>query len=276
MRAQLTRCMGVMTMGIGAFTLLGRGADSSEKWMGFAAYPGARELCNEVVLGQSEKGRAEIHWRSFASRDAPAGVVAFYAKREGKNAQRSSDSIEVRRGADQILSVYSASKTGVPSCASKPNSEEKTIIMVSIRRQRPPEFMHGNALQSQICRPMFEYDGLERVERGIISFFVRDWSYSAGRPLGEQHWRPSEALQSVPGIRTFIVRQIVIGEPHSQHGANRAEIGRCVLDNTQLPGIAFMVPGSWWEGDFTTAIVRPFGHGQHPYGRPHSEGARFR
>jgi hypothetical protein len=134
MRARLTTCMGVMTMGIGVFTLLGRGADSSEKWMGFVAYPGARELCNEVVLGQSEKGRSEIHWRSFASRDAPAGVVAFYAKREGKNAQRSSDSIEVRRGADQILSVYSASKTGVPSCASKPNSEEKTIIMVSIRR----------------------------------------------------------------------------------------------------------------------------------------------
>jgi hypothetical protein len=123
-----------MAMVVSAFTLLVGGADSSEKWLGFAAYPGARELCNEVVLGQSEKGRVEIHWRSFASRDAPADVIAFYARREGNNAQRSSDSIEVRHGSDQILAVYSASKTGVPSCASKPNSEEKTIIMVSVRR----------------------------------------------------------------------------------------------------------------------------------------------
>lgn len=124
MRARLTTCilLGVMAMG----------APPPEKWLEFAAYPGARELCNEVVLGLSDKRQVEVHWRSFVSRDAPADVIAFYAKREGKNAQRSSDSIEVRRGANQSLEVYPASKTGVPSCASKPKSEEKTIIIVSV------------------------------------------------------------------------------------------------------------------------------------------------
>ena len=123
----------VLGVGIGVFAFPGRGADSSGDWMGFAPYPGARQLCSEVVLGLSGSKQVEIHWRSFASRDATADVIKFYASREGKNAERSSDSLEVRRGADHTLSVYPASKAGAPSCASKPNSAEKTVIIVSTR-----------------------------------------------------------------------------------------------------------------------------------------------
>lgn len=129
MRARLMTFMVLVVTSIGD----GSFAASSGKWMGFTEYPGARELCDEVVRGQGDKGPVEIHWRSFTSGDALADVIAFYARREGKNAQRSSDSLEVHRGADHILSAYAASKKDVPSCASKPNAGEKTIIMVSVR-----------------------------------------------------------------------------------------------------------------------------------------------
>lgn len=121
-------------MGLGVCTLPGQGAPPSGKWLDFTPYPGARELCNEVVTGHGGKGPVEIHWHSFASRDALADVIEFYARREGKNAERTSDSLDVHHGTNQILSVYSASKTGVPGCASKPNSVEKAIIIVSVQR----------------------------------------------------------------------------------------------------------------------------------------------
>jgi len=136
MNARMTAfvVLGVTAMTVAGLRLQGQGGASSGKWLGFTAYPGVRDLCDEVVRGQSEKGPVEIHWRSFASRDATADVIAFYAKREGKNARRSTDSIEIRRDADYILSAYPASRTGVPSCSVKANSEEKTIIVVSVRR----------------------------------------------------------------------------------------------------------------------------------------------
>ena len=73
-------------------------------------------------------------------------------------------------------------------------------------------------------------------ELAIILFFVRNWSYSDGSDLiAEQHWR---ALRHPPCIRTFFVRQSVIGESPSliqNVAAKWAEIGRC------MPHI---VPGS--------------------------------
>jgi hypothetical protein len=68
-------------------------------------------------------------------------------------------------------------------------------------------------------------------ELAIILFFVRNWSYSDGSDLiAEQHWR---ALRHPPCIRTFFVRQSVIGESPSliqSVTAKWAEIGRCMSD----------------------------------------------
>jgi hypothetical protein len=133
MRARLTTFIlsGVLAIGAGIFTLQCRGAADAGKWLGFPAYPGARELCNEHVLALSGKTQHEVHWLSFASRDATADVISFYAGREGKNAQRSSDSFEVHHGADHTLTVQPASKAVAPSCSSKPRADEKTVIVVS-------------------------------------------------------------------------------------------------------------------------------------------------
>jgi hypothetical protein len=117
-------CLGTMAMGFAP----------AEKWLGFPEYPGARDLCNEFVLGQGDKGRVEIHWRSFATRDKTTDVIAFYIRREGKNVETKADTLQVRHGADHILSVYPSSKTGVPGCSAKPLADEKTLIMVSVRR----------------------------------------------------------------------------------------------------------------------------------------------
>ena len=103
--------------------------------MGFAAYPGARELCDQYVVGSSAHRRVEIHWRSFASRDAFADVAAFYVKREPKNAERKSDSLEVHHGANQILTVSTASNKELPSCATKPKPTERSVIVVSAKTE---------------------------------------------------------------------------------------------------------------------------------------------
>jgi hypothetical protein len=121
----------VLAAGIGIFAL--QCGAAPEKWLGFDAYSGARGLCNEHVLGSSGSKRVEIHWQSFASRDATADVIDFYARREGKNVQRSADSLEVRHGEDYVLTVQPASKGGGPSCSTKPNTDEKTLIIVSER-----------------------------------------------------------------------------------------------------------------------------------------------
>jgi len=101
--------------------------------MGFAAYPGARELCNQHVLGASQGKRVEIQWRSFASGDTLADVTAFYIKRDAKNAQRKSGSLEVHHGEGRILTASPASNAELPSCSSKPKTTEKSVIVVSTK-----------------------------------------------------------------------------------------------------------------------------------------------
>jgi hypothetical protein len=132
MRARLASwtCVAAATLAAAALVQCRRAAPGD--WMGFAPYPGTRELCQQRVYGESQGRRVEIHWRSFATRDSPTDVIAFYARREGRKAERSGDTLEVHHGADHNLSVYPASKTDIPSCDSRPNSEERTVILVSL------------------------------------------------------------------------------------------------------------------------------------------------
>jgi hypothetical protein len=105
-----------------------------EKWFGFTPYPGARKLCEQAVDGWSSTGPVGFVWRSYATRDATAQVIAFYAKAEGRNAEVEGKSLIVRRGqkkVERVLSVHAASATDYPSCDSKPRPGEKTVIIVS-------------------------------------------------------------------------------------------------------------------------------------------------
>lgn len=100
---------------------------NSTSWFGFAAYPGARELCTESVLGT--RGQ-EILWRSFATRDDLNRVTAFYSKKDTATPVKSNGSIELRHGDDIILSIHSAAGD-YPKCDQKARAGEKTVIVVS-------------------------------------------------------------------------------------------------------------------------------------------------
>jgi hypothetical protein len=100
-------------------------------WLGFARCPRARDLCEQWVLGSSQERRVEIHWREFATRDEPARVAAFYARKDHAAAEKNDDgSITLRHGEDRVLSIYAASGH-YPTCERKARADEKTVILVS-------------------------------------------------------------------------------------------------------------------------------------------------
>ena len=75
----------------------------------------------------------EIHWITFATRDAPEDVIAFYSKKASGNVEVEGKSITIRRGSpvDAVLSVRATSEAHYHTCANQARPEEKTIIDVS-------------------------------------------------------------------------------------------------------------------------------------------------
>lgn len=116
-----------------AFLFLAMSAEAKkkERWFSFAAYPGARLLCDEHVSGNS----MHISWRSYASKDPVARVVAFYEKDQGIKAQAGDkDDFKIRAPArdDDIVTIYPAARVDdFPTCTTKPAAGEKAIILMS-------------------------------------------------------------------------------------------------------------------------------------------------
>ena len=138
---QPTRRQGKVQPGPGAFLLALSiwtltAQNNGREWNGFAAYPGARQLCDQSAMGQPGGALMEIHWRSHATPDATAKVIAFYEKTKVKDVEKSSDSVTFRLDEDTRLSVYAASAAHYPTCENKPKSDEKTIIVVSRATRR--------------------------------------------------------------------------------------------------------------------------------------------
>lgn len=125
MRAVLLLCCA-------ALTVLAQG---NTEWYGFAPYPGARQLCDQVVMEQISLHAMEIHWHSYATADDMAKVVAFYEK-QVKDVEKSSDSVTFRLDKDTTLSVHPATSSAYPKCDSKPKSGEKTVIVASHATRR--------------------------------------------------------------------------------------------------------------------------------------------
>lgn len=110
--------------------------NNGREWNGFAAYPGARQLCDQSVMGQAGGAMMEIHWRSYATPDATAKVIAFYEKTKVKDVEKDSDSVTFRLDEDTRLSVYAATAAHYPTCENQPKSDEKTVIVVSRATRR--------------------------------------------------------------------------------------------------------------------------------------------
>lgn len=104
----------------------------TELWLGeFPAFPGARQLCRQHVLGSSEGKRVEIDFTLYATSREPDEVAGFYADVEGIPWKPGDRSITVRRAEGRkILSVHPVSER-YPECGVKPDSRDRTVIVVS-------------------------------------------------------------------------------------------------------------------------------------------------
>ncbi len=93
----------------------------------FTIYPGVRDMCNQHITGNS----MHILWRSYASKDAPSKVMAFYKERHSDLVESTSNAeMKLRGTSDKVLSVH-AVPGKFPTCENGPAADEKTVIVVS-------------------------------------------------------------------------------------------------------------------------------------------------
>jgi hypothetical protein len=109
-----------------------RGAAEPERWLGvFPQLPGARRLCDQHVLGQSDGKRAEISFTLYGSSRAPADAANFYAKAHNLPWQPGQQTIIVTlANGHKTLAVHPVSAPH-PECGIKPGSGDRTIVVVS-------------------------------------------------------------------------------------------------------------------------------------------------
>jgi hypothetical protein len=95
---------------------------------GFPEYPQARLLCSEHVTGN----RMHITWKTHATADDVAKVVAFYEKATKTKAGTGDLKERTFKDGDRHLSIYAATDNDkFPKCATKPKAGEKTVILYS-------------------------------------------------------------------------------------------------------------------------------------------------
>jgi hypothetical protein len=98
---------------------------AEDRWLDFAAYPGARKLCSQHVSGNS----MHINWTAYASTDHHRQVIDFYVKRHGGKPEGETLTLSGSKGVR--LSVHPAPAGGYPTCEVKPAKGDKTVIIVS-------------------------------------------------------------------------------------------------------------------------------------------------
>jgi hypothetical protein len=96
------------------------GETASDTWFGFSRYPGARKLCEQAVDGFSNGKPSGGVWMSFASREEPATIAAFYG------ASATGDG-SFKAGGLRIHPL----RANYPSCGVEPRPGEKTVIVVA-------------------------------------------------------------------------------------------------------------------------------------------------
>jgi hypothetical protein len=108
------------------------GAAEPEQWLGaFSKLPGARRLCDQHVLGQSEGRRVEISFTLYASSRPPADAARFYAKAYNLPWRPGQQTIIVTlANGHKTLAVHPVAAPH-PECGVKPASGERTILVVS-------------------------------------------------------------------------------------------------------------------------------------------------
>jgi hypothetical protein len=108
------------------------GPKEPNRWLGvFRAFPGARRLCSQHVLGQSEGKRVEIHFTLYSTSRDPGDTARFYARAHGVPWESGMQTITVKlEDGRKILAVHAISAPH-PECGIKPDSGDRTVIVVS-------------------------------------------------------------------------------------------------------------------------------------------------
>jgi hypothetical protein len=100
----------------------------------FPAYPGARKVCFQHVLGNAGGERREIAWSLYATKDHDAYVGSFYISYgqwhglETDVTDRSTLTIVGVNGRRLVVQPASGSH---PNCGVRPEADEKTVLIVS-------------------------------------------------------------------------------------------------------------------------------------------------
>lgn len=100
-----------------------------------AAPEGADPLCNEHVFANG----AEIHWRSFATKETRAALNLRYLERSrgcGLGVVTKPPLFDLRDGERRHLETYEAGEGGYPQCEKKPTSAHRTVIVISEMTRR--------------------------------------------------------------------------------------------------------------------------------------------
>ena len=107
------------------------------QWGSFAAYPGAKKLCDQHVTGAG----LEISWQSYATEDPVERVVAYYEKDQKTKATTGDAGEKTLRAParrDDVLSIIAAERADkLPHCETAPPAEARTVIVVSSATRRP-------------------------------------------------------------------------------------------------------------------------------------------
>jgi hypothetical protein len=116
----------------GVVFLVALGPREPEHWLGvFPQLPGARRLCSQHALGQSEGKRVEIRFTLYGSSRDPADVARFYARAHSRPWKPGQQTISVTLAdGRKILAVHPVSAPH-PECGVKPASGDRTIVVVS-------------------------------------------------------------------------------------------------------------------------------------------------
>ena len=108
------------------------GQEEPERWLGvFRAFPGARRLCSQRVLGQSEGKRVEIQFTLYSTSRVPSETARFYAQAHGVPWKPGEQTISVKLAEGRKILAVQPVSAPHPECGVKPDPGDRTVIVVS-------------------------------------------------------------------------------------------------------------------------------------------------
>ncbi len=122
-------------------------------WLGvFEAFPGARRVCSEHVIGAGE-GASHIEWTQYATEAEPDDVREFYATHPSREERGGPEVVFLRSGPALLWATPASAIEGKIHC-DRPAPTDATIIIVSeLFAGSPPEVPPASSASEPDTRP---------------------------------------------------------------------------------------------------------------------------